>query len=53
MTPWPGDRRRPFRRPDATAIERFFDAIPDPADRAKIASGNAEALFRLAGPPAP
>jgi uncharacterized protein len=37
----------PFHRPDATAIEQFFDAIPDPAERAKIASGNAEALFRL------
>jgi uncharacterized protein len=38
----------PFHRPDATAIEQFFDAIPTPADRIKIASGNAEALFRLA-----
>jgi predicted TIM-barrel fold metal-dependent hydrolase len=38
----------PFHRPDAAAVERFFDAIPDPADRAKIASGNAETLFRLA-----
>jgi predicted TIM-barrel fold metal-dependent hydrolase len=38
----------PFQRPDATAIGQFFDAIPDPAARSKIASGNAEALFRLA-----
>ena len=38
----------PFHRPDATAIGEFFDAIPDPVDRAKIASGNAEALFHLA-----
>ncbi len=37
----------PFHRPAAAAVERFFDAIPDPADRSKIASGNAEALFRL------
>ena len=38
----------PFHRPGATAIGQFFDAIPDPAARSKIASGNAEALFRLA-----
>jgi len=38
----------PFHRPDAAEVEHFFDAIPDPADRSKIASGNAEALFRLA-----
>ncbi len=38
----------PFHRPDATAIEQFFDAIPDPAERTKIASGNAEVLFGLA-----
>ena len=38
----------PFHRPDATAIGEFFDAIPDPVDRVKIASGNAEALFHLA-----
>jgi predicted TIM-barrel fold metal-dependent hydrolase len=38
----------PFHRPDAAAVEQFFDAVPDPADRPKIASGNAEALFRLA-----
>jgi predicted TIM-barrel fold metal-dependent hydrolase len=37
----------PFHRPDAAAVDRFFAAIPDPADRSKIASGNAEALFRL------
>jgi Amidohydrolase len=37
----------PFHRPDATAVGQFFDAIPDPAERIKIASGNAEALFRL------
>ncbi|WP_233273612.1 amidohydrolase family protein [Streptomyces broussonetiae] len=35
----------PFHRPDAVAVRRFFDAIPDPADRSKIASGNAETLF--------
>jgi predicted TIM-barrel fold metal-dependent hydrolase len=38
----------PFHQPDAPAVERFLDAVPDPADRCKIASGNAEALFRLA-----
>jgi hypothetical protein len=38
----------PFHRPDAAAIRQFFDAIPQPAERTKIASGNAEALFRLA-----
>jgi uncharacterized protein len=37
----------PFHRPDAAAVEQFFAAIPGPADRAKIASGNAEALFRM------
>jgi predicted TIM-barrel fold metal-dependent hydrolase len=37
----------PFHRPGATAVEQFFDAIPHPAERTKIASGNAEALFRL------
>jgi len=37
----------PFHRPDATATGQFFDAIAHPADRAKIASGNAESLFRL------
>ncbi len=37
----------PFHQPDAAAIEQFFDAIPDPGERVKIASGNAEALFRL------
>jgi uncharacterized protein len=37
----------PFHRPDAAAVERFFGAIADPADRQQIASGNAEALFGL------
>jgi uncharacterized protein len=37
----------PFHRPDAAAVGQFFDAIADPADRSKIASGNADALFRL------
>jgi predicted TIM-barrel fold metal-dependent hydrolase len=37
----------PFHQPDAKATGQFFDAIPDPADRARIASGNAEALFHL------
>ena len=34
--------------PLLVAVEQFFDAIPGPSDRSKIASGNAEALFRLA-----
>jgi uncharacterized protein len=38
----------PFHRPDAAAVGHFLDAIPDPADRSKIASGNAQTLFRLA-----
>ena len=38
----------PFHQPSAAAARQFFDAIPDPADRSKIASGNAEALFHLA-----
>ncbi|MEV8378055.1 amidohydrolase family protein [Kribbella sp. NPDC056861] len=37
----------PFHQPDAAAIEQFFAAVPDAADREKIASGNAERLFRL------
>jgi uncharacterized protein len=37
----------PFHQPDAAAVSEFFDAIPDPADRSKVASGNAEALFHL------
>jgi predicted TIM-barrel fold metal-dependent hydrolase len=37
----------PFHQPGAAAVGQFFDAIPDPADRSKIASGNAEALFHL------
>lgn len=40
----------PFHRPDAAAVGQFFAAVPDPADRAKIASGNAERLFRLGLP---
>src|ERR1019366_5009521 len=43
----------PFHRPGAAAAGHFFDAIPDPSDRSKIASGNAKALFRLAWPDAP
>ena len=38
----------PFHQPSAAAVRQFFDAIPDPADRSKVASGNAEALFHLA-----
>ncbi|HEY2263824.1 MAG TPA: amidohydrolase family protein [Streptosporangiaceae bacterium] len=37
----------PFHQPGRAAVGQFFDAIPDPADRSKIASGNAEALFHL------
>jgi hypothetical protein len=37
----------PFHQPGAAAVGQFFDAIPDPTDRSKIASGNAEALFHL------
>ena len=37
----------PFHQPGAAAVGQFFDAVPDPADRFKIASGNAQALFRL------
>jgi predicted TIM-barrel fold metal-dependent hydrolase len=37
----------PFHQPDAKAIEKFFDGVPNPEERFKIASGNAEALFRL------
>ena len=37
----------PFHQPSAAVVGQFFDAIPDPADRSKIASGNAEALFHL------
>jgi uncharacterized protein len=40
----------PFHRPDATAVGQFFDAIPNPVERTKIASGNAEALFHLTDP---
>ena len=35
----------PFHRPDATATGQFFDTIPIPADRSKIASANAEDLL--------
>jgi hypothetical protein len=42
----------PFHQPGA-AVKQFFDAIPDRCDRAKIASGNAQTLFRLAWPDAP
>ncbi|HEY0932482.1 MAG TPA: amidohydrolase family protein [Trebonia sp.] len=38
----------PFHQPSVADTAQFFDAVPDPADRARIASGNAEALFRLA-----
>jgi predicted TIM-barrel fold metal-dependent hydrolase len=38
----------PFHQPDAAAVAQFFDAIPNATDRVKIASGNAETLFRLA-----
>jgi len=37
----------PFHQPTAAAVSQFFDAIPDPADRAKIASSNAETLLHL------
>jgi predicted TIM-barrel fold metal-dependent hydrolase len=37
----------PFHRPTAAETGHFFDAITDPSDRAKIASANAQALFRL------
>lgn len=37
----------PFIRPDAAAVDRFFDAIPSD-QRTKIAYSNAEILFRLA-----
>jgi predicted TIM-barrel fold metal-dependent hydrolase len=40
----------PFHQPDASAVDQFFEAISDPAERTKIASGNAEALFRLTWP---
>ncbi|MFI0774131.1 amidohydrolase family protein [Streptomyces sp. NPDC021212] len=39
----------PFHRPDAAAVRNFFDAVPHPTDRSKIAFGNAEALFPLTG----
>jgi hypothetical protein len=37
----------PFHQPGAEAVRQFFGAVPDPADRTKIASGNAEALLHL------
>ncbi|WP_431035684.1 amidohydrolase family protein [Streptomyces sp. P6-2-1] len=37
----------PFHQPDAAAVQKFFEAVPAPADRTKIASANAEALFGL------
>ena len=37
----------PFHQPNATVVRQFFDAVPDPAARTGIASGNAEALFHL------
>jgi hypothetical protein len=40
--------RLSVRQPGAAAAGQFFSAIPDPAQRASIASGNAEALFGLA-----
>jgi Amidohydrolase len=43
----------PFHRPGAAAVEQSLDAIADPSDRSKIASGNAKALFRLAWVDAP
>jgi uncharacterized protein len=42
----------PLHRPGAAAVGQFFDSIHDPSDRSKIAYGNAEELFRLAGPDA-
>jgi uncharacterized protein len=37
----------PFHRPSAAETGHFFSAIADPSDRARIASANAQALFRL------
>jgi len=37
----------PFHQPSRAAVGQFFDAISNPTDRSKIASGNAEALFHL------
>ena len=37
----------PFIQPGAAAVRQFLDAVPDPADRSRIASGIAEALFHL------
>ncbi len=37
----------PFHRPDAATVKEFFEAVPDPAARSRIASGNASALFGI------
>jgi uncharacterized protein len=37
----------PFHRLSAEAIPAFLQAVPDPADRARIASGNARRLYRI------
>jgi predicted TIM-barrel fold metal-dependent hydrolase len=37
----------PFHQPDAAAAERFLATVEDPADRAKIAWGNAASLFAV------
>ncbi|RAG82457.1 amidohydrolase [Streptacidiphilus pinicola] len=37
----------PFHQPNAAAIDQLLAAVPEPADRAKIAHHNAEALFHL------
>ena len=37
----------PFHQPDAAAAAQFLSTVEDSADRAKIASGNAAALFGL------
>ncbi|WP_020662526.1 amidohydrolase family protein [Amycolatopsis benzoatilytica] len=39
----------PFHQLDAAAITEFLRELPDPADREKIAHGNAAALYRIAG----
>ena len=38
----------PFHRMEAPAITEFLQELPDPADREKIAHGNAEALYKIA-----
>ena len=37
----------PFHRGDAAEITAFLETLPDPADREKVAHGNAERLYRL------